>query len=72
MFDRDRFVADCTASLGESDSQGAIHDHLARAVLEGVALALRPSSCSAWEMASSDLSVGDRDAGAVPAGRYVL
>jgi len=32
MFDRDRFVADCTASLGESDSQGAIHDHLARAV----------------------------------------
>ena len=36
-----------------------------------VALALRPSSCSAWEMASSDLRVGDRDAGAVPAGRYV-
>jgi predicted metal-dependent enzyme (double-stranded beta helix superfamily) len=32
MFDRDRFVADCTASLGESDSQGAIQDHLARAV----------------------------------------
>jgi hypothetical protein len=32
-----------------------------------VALALRPSSISAWEMASSDLSVGDRDAVAVPA-----
>ena len=25
---------------------------------------------SAWEIASSDLSVGDRDAGAVPAGRF--
>ena len=35
-----------------------------------VALALRPSSISAWEMASSDLSVGDRDAVAVPAGRF--
>jgi predicted metal-dependent enzyme (double-stranded beta helix superfamily) len=31
-FDRDRFVADCTASLSESDSQAAIHEHLARAV----------------------------------------
>ena len=37
-----------------------------------VALALRPSSSSAWEMASSDLRVGDRDAGAVTAGRFVL
>ena len=32
LFDRGRFVADCTASLSESDPQAAIHEHLARAV----------------------------------------
>jgi len=31
-FDRDRFVADCAASLDESDPQAAIQDHLVRAV----------------------------------------
>lgn len=31
-FDRDRFVADCVASLSESEPQGAIQSHLARAV----------------------------------------
>jgi len=33
-FDRDRFVADCTASLGEADPQAAIREHLARAVTD--------------------------------------
>lgn len=31
-FDRDRFVADCVASLTEADAQAAIQEHLARAV----------------------------------------
>ena len=33
-FDRDRFVDDCTAALGESDPQAAIQEHLARAVMD--------------------------------------
>lgn len=31
-FDRDRFAADCTAALAESDAQAAVREHLARAV----------------------------------------
>ena len=37
-FDRDRFVADCAASLDESDPQAAIQDHLARAVSDHAAV----------------------------------
>jgi predicted metal-dependent enzyme (double-stranded beta helix superfamily) len=31
-FDRDRFIADCTAALSEGDPQAAIQEHLQRAV----------------------------------------
>ena len=37
-FDRNRFVADCVASLDEDDPQAAIQDHLARAVSDHAAV----------------------------------